>query len=210
MQVDLTADFPVTDAACKAATGKTLKQWFKVLEENPALNTKRRDAISWMYDQMENRSDVWWPTTIWVEYERSKGVVNKKDGRIEGYNICVTKTLAAPLSEVFKAWTDVKALNTWFGSKVKVKVADGGTFEDGDGNSGEYTRVRKDKDLRFTWTHPDAEASTLVDVAFSDKGKGKTGLMLNHQRIQNRNEADGLRRAWGQCFDLLKDFVEKA
>ena len=37
--------------------------------------------------------NVWWPTTIWVEYERTKGVVIKKDGLIDGFNICVTTTI---------------------------------------------------------------------------------------------------------------------
>ena len=50
----------------------------------------------------------------------------------------------------------------------------------------------------------------MVDVTFQDKGKGKTGLMLNHHRIQNRPEADGLRAAWSAAFDRLKAMLEKS
>ena len=33
MKVTNKPDFPVTDAACKKETGKTLKQWFKELDK---------------------------------------------------------------------------------------------------------------------------------------------------------------------------------
>ena len=40
-------------------------------------------------------------------YERHKGVT-KKDGRPEGYTICATKTIKAPVDKVYKIWTKVK------------------------------------------------------------------------------------------------------
>ncbi|MCA9037081.1 MAG: SRPBCC domain-containing protein [Planctomycetaceae bacterium] len=208
MNIDCTADFPVTDAECKKVTGRTLTQWFSVIDERDDLKSKRRDCINWIYEDV-GMTNVWWPTTIWVEYERFKGIVNKKDGRIEGFNICATKTINAPPADVYAAWTTPALLRKWFGSKSKATVENGGAFSDGDGNSGTFLRVREKKDLRFTWIQPGAEAPTQVDVVFSDKGKNKTGLMLNHQRIQNRNEADGLRRAWGECFDRLKSLLEE-
>lgn len=209
MQIDFVSDCPVTDAACFTTTGKTMKAWFAELDNRPDINRKRRDAIRWVYDEIGKSSpDVWWPTTIWVEYERVHGIVNKKDGRAEGYNICVTKTIAASVEEVYAAWTTPKQLLKWFGAKAKSSAKDGGTFDDGDGSSGKFLRVRENKDLRFTWNHQSAEAETLVDVAFADKGKGKTGITLMHQRLQNRKDADGLRNAWGAAFDRLKAMLE--
>lgn len=207
MIVTLASDFPVTDAASRKATGKSLKEWFAEIDKQKELQTKRREAIQWMYDTIATK-DIWWPTTIWVEYERTKGAVNKKDGRIEGFNICVTKTLSASLADVWNAWTDPTMLNRWFGDSVTAKVTDKGSFDDGDGHTGEYLRVRSNKDLRFSWKESSSDAPTLVDVVFSDKGKGKTGIVLQHQRIQNRSEADGLRCAWGDAFDALKALLE--
>ncbi len=207
MKVEFASDSPVTDAACKNASGKSLKQWFSEIDSRDDLKTRRREAIQWMYDSIGTK-DVWWPTTIWVEYERMHGIVNKKDGFIEGFNICVTKSIAVPPSDVFKAWTDSRSLRRWFGDSAKAKVADGSSFDDGDGHTGEFLRVRSDKDLRFSWIDPTAQAATLVDVVFQDKGNGKAGLMLNHQRIQNRPEADGLRKSWGGAFNALKSLLE--
>lgn len=208
MQVEFTSDFPVSDAACRKATGKTLKEWFAILDGKPDINRQRRDAIRWLFAEIGEGSDPWWSTTIWVEYERAHGIVNRKDGRIEGFNICVTKTIAAPVADVYAAFTDAKLLKKWFGKSTKATVRDKGTFDDGDGNSGEYLRVRENKDVRFTWQNADADAPTLVDVAIADKGKGKSGITLQHQRIQNRKEADGLRRAWTAAFETLKKLLE--
>lgn len=206
MQVEFTSDFPITDVACKKATGKTLQAWYGELDALVAKGTNRRDAIQWIHG-LANK-DAWWSTTIWVEYERARKIVNKKDGRIEGYNICVTKTIADSPAQVFAAMSQPAALKKWFGDQVKASVKDQGTFEDAAGNRGEYLRIRPDKDLRFTWQNTHSAAPSQVDIALAAKGADKTAITLNHTRIQTRDEADGLRKAWGAAFDRLKSQLE--
>lgn len=208
MQLQLQAEQPVTDAACQKATGKKLSAWFSELDSRVAEGLKRRDAIQWLYEQTSK--DAWWSTTLWVEYERARGIVDKKDKHIEGYNICVTKTITADVAAVYKAWTEAAAWKKWFGDSVKVDATEGGSFSDACGNAGEFLRIRENKDLRFTFQHPGSDYTTKVDVALADKGKGKTGITLNHARLQSREEADGLRMAWGQTLDAMKLLLEKA
>ncbi len=206
MKVTYEPDFPVTDAECKAATGKTFAEWGEEIEKSD-LASKRRDAIHMIYNSTERKADVWWPTTVWVEYERAKGIV-KKDGLAEGYNICATKTIKAPVEEVYKAWIDPAAMKDWYCGGYEGEVVEGGEMKDCDGNKAIFTRVRENKDLRMKWTSREG-GETLVDVVFADKGGGKTLVTLTHQRIQDRPEADGLRRAWGEVFDRLKERLEK-
>lgn len=207
MQVELVADFPVTDAACKEATGQTLQEWFKRLDVQEDVAGKRRESVQWVYSTIGG-TDFWWPTTICVEYERARKMVNKKDGRIEGYNICVTKTILAHVPIVYAAWTDQRKLSRWFGKGVQAQVSAGGAFDDGEGHTGEYLRVRENKDLRFSWTDAGAPDPSLVDLAFASKGVGKAGITLQHQRIQSRQQADGLRKAWGAALEALKCDLE--
>jgi len=87
-------------------------------------------------------------------------------------------------------------------------VKDGGLFQNQDGDKGTFLRVRQNKDLRMTFENADLSSPTQVDVQFQDKGKGKTGLLVNHTRIQTRGEADGLRAAWGQALEHLKAVCE--
>lgn len=204
MKSTFKSDHPVTNEAAKAATGKTLDQWFAELDKVNGLKLGRREINSRLYEQ---KLDLWWCTTIAVEYEKHHDV-RKKDGLFEGYFVCATKTIAAPVASVYKAWSNGAELSKWFGSGSKAVVKDGGSFENKDGNKGQYLRVRANKDLRMTFETKGASAPTQLDVQFQDKGKGKTGLLVNHTRIQTREEADGFRAAWAEALDKLKTTLE--
>jgi uncharacterized protein YndB with AHSA1/START domain len=196
----------IDDSTAKQKTGKTLKQWYAVLDAGGGLALGRRELVSLIYDQAAK--DVWWSTTIVIEYERAKGQ-KEKDGRPTGYSICSTKTIEAPLKSVFAAFGDAKPLDQWLGSKTKLQFEDGGTLKNGDGDSATIVRIRPNKDLRLAW-HGKLAPDTTVDVMFADKGKGKTGITLNHTRIQSRREADQIRAGWSTAFDALKALLEKS
>lgn len=206
MIVELKSEFPVTDESCAEATGRTFAEWAEALDAE-GFAGKRREAIRWLYDLTGRGADVWWPTTIWVEYERRRGVVNKKDGLAEGYNICVTKSVAASPEAVFAAFTREAEL-AWLGVAAGTGAVEDGVYADDGGNSGVWLRLRPGKDVRLSWRTAGVGTQTQVDAAFVDSGKGKTGVTLNHARIQTREEADGLRRAWGQAFERLKAQLE--
>jgi len=193
MNVELKPDFEINDASCKADTGRTLGEWFVWMDANHA-GKGRRDLIRLIYDEIgQVKGDVWWPTTIWVEYGASKGIV-KKDGLAEGYTICSTKTIAAPVDAIY--------------ALMAGSAKEGDAYSDPDGNSGQWLRLRPGKDVRLSWKTAGVETGTLVDCTFVDKGKGKTLVTLTHSKIQSRAEADGLRNAWGGFFTDLKAGLE--
>jgi uncharacterized protein YndB with AHSA1/START domain len=206
MKYSLKSEHPVTNAAAKTATGKTLDQWFAELDKADGLKLGRREINNRLHEQ---KLDPWWCTTIAVEYEKHHDV-RKKDGLHEGYFVCATKTVAAPAADVFKAWSSSAELCRWFGAVTQADVKDGGAYQDRDGTSGTFLRVRSNKDIRMTFENKNLTAPTQVDVQFQDKGKGKTGLLVNHTRIQTREEADGLRAAWAEVLDTLKSVCEAA
>ncbi|MBL8059782.1 MAG: SRPBCC domain-containing protein [Chthonomonas sp.] len=184
MKVTLQSDHPVTDTECKAATGATLAEWNQRLAQKPEFAGTRRDALHWIYE--ENKGHIWWSVTIWVEWEASQGIV-QKDGRPEGYNICVTKSVAKPIAEVYE--------------RLKSIV--------GADSQSQLVRDREAKDLRYKWQTDGIATPTDVDIAFSEKN-GKTGITLTHNRIQTRDEADGLRSAWGELLTSIKAEMEKS
>jgi uncharacterized protein YndB with AHSA1/START domain len=206
MQVASKPDHPLEDAACKAATGKTLAEWFQELDAIDALKLGRRETINRIYAGIEG-TDAWWPTTLAVEYEKHKGIA-KKDGLPEGYTICCTKSIAAPVERTYAAWTDPQGFATFFCANGSQEPSEGGAIVCGCGCKGSFLRVRPNKDLRFTWEHPGATAPMTVDVQFQDN-KGKTLMNVMTSRIQTRAEADGLRDAWGEALNRLKGLVEE-
>ena len=205
MKCELKSDFPVSDDAAKKATGKTLADWYKLIDAAGGAKLGRRAINSMLYS--DHGVDAWWATTIAVEYEKHRDI-RKKDGLYEGYFICSTKVINAEPAKVYQAWTDPGLLAKWFGEGSKADAQDGGSYQNKDGDRGNYLRVRENKDLRFTWENPAGSAPTQVDVSFEDKGKGKTGILVNHTRIQTRAEADGLRSGWSAALDKLKSLLE--
>jgi uncharacterized protein YndB with AHSA1/START domain len=204
MALRLESDNPVTDAACKAATGKALSEWFAYLDGMDGLKIGRREINNHLYGM---KLDPWWCTTIAVEYERARDV-KKKDGLYEGYFICSTKTIAAPLSKVFEAWSDPTQFAKWFGDGVKAEFKEGGPYSTSNGVSGEFGRIRQDKDIRMTLGGAGMSQPAQIEAQFQDKGGGKTGLLVNSTRIQTRPEADGIRNEWAGALNRLKALCE--
>jgi uncharacterized protein YndB with AHSA1/START domain len=206
MQVKLASQHSLTRESVKAATGKQWDEWFALLDKRGGVSQGRRTINDFLYK--ECKLDPWWCATINVAYEAARGV-QERDGRPKGYTICVTKTIAAPVDKAYDAWASASALDHWFSQKNKADVVDGGQYSNHDGDKGFYKRVRKNKDLRFTWENAAHGSPTIVDVVFQDKGKAKTAVMITHDRLQSREAADGLREAWGQALDRLKAALEK-
>jgi uncharacterized protein YndB with AHSA1/START domain len=203
MQVTNKADHVIDDASCKASTGKSLTEWFSELDAIDGLKKGRRECVNHIYGQAK---DSWWPTTITVEYEKKHGLI-KKDGLIEGYTICVTKSIGAPVEKTYAVWTDPKQFKEFFGNDGKQSAEEGGALRCGGGCTATFIRVRPNKDLRFTWQHPGCTAPMTVDVQFQDN-KGKTLMNVMTSRIQTRAEADGLRDAWAGALSKLKALSE--
>ncbi|MEP7271214.1 MAG: hypothetical protein ABI882_06895, partial [Acidobacteriota bacterium] len=84
MKYKLEADHPLTNDSAKAATGKTLDEWYKELDAHDGLKLGRRGVNMYISEQ---KVDPWWCTTIAVEYEMHHDL-RKKDGLYEGYFIC--------------------------------------------------------------------------------------------------------------------------
>lgn len=196
-------DFPVTDDACESATGKTLKAWFAELDGMDGLKIGRRECNRHM---MGLKVDPWWLTTIAVEYEKHHGIT-KKDGLAEGYTICVTKGINAPVEKVYATWTDPAMFAEMFGDAGKQNLTEGGELACSGGCKGTFSRIRANKDLRFTWEHPGITAPIVTDVMFQDN-KGKTLMNVMSSRIQTRGESDGLRDAWAAFLVKLKTLSE--
>jgi uncharacterized protein YndB with AHSA1/START domain len=200
MKIELKPDFLVTEETCQEATGKTISEWIEEVNAQGASLKGRREAITWM-KRSDTAKDIWWATTVWVEKERREGTV-KKDGLAEGFNICATKMVAAPVDKVFAAFA-TPGPAAWFDGTVESDHS----LTSAQGHTAKASRVRQDKDLRYVWQTKGIDSPTDLDVMFAEKN-GKTGITLSHSRIQTREEADGVRAAWGEALNKLKAELE--
>ena len=130
-----------------------------------------------------------------------------KDGRPKGYTICATKSIKAAPQPCFDAFASAAALDRWLGPGHDLEFKDGGTLANGDGNRVQLRKINPGKAIKLVWTQADAATDTPVEVKFQPAG-AKTTVMITHERLQTRAEADGLRRAWGDSLERLKAMLE--
>lgn len=88
-----------------------------------------------------------------------------------------------------------------------MKAEPGGALENGDGNRASFTKVRPGKAVVLSWDTPGFGAASQIEVLFQPKGE-KTGLVVNHTRVQSREDADALRAAWEEALGRLKTLLE--
>ena len=203
MKVTLRSEKVVSDANVKKETGKSFAEWWKVLDDFGGPAKGRREIGNHLYGEL--KVDAWWSATLQVEYERHKGVV-EKDGKGKGYTICATKSVKAPPERCWEMFESGKALDAWFGPKNVLDLKAGGSLSNGDGNAADVKGVTPGKTIRLVWKDASAPG-TPVEVKLQPAA-GKTTVMVTHDRLQTREEADGLRAAWGEALDRLKKLVE--
>lgn len=188
------------DNACRAETGMPKAEWFAAIEKGGADGRAAAGKLLQMA-----KVDPWWITVLLVDYEASTKTV-EKDGKPKGYSICSTKSVSANAATTWKALTTSAELAKWFGSGATMQAIEGGALKDKDGVAGKVTKVRPEKALVFTWEADWASGST-VEVLVQPKGD-KTGLVVNHTRIQTRADADAVREAWTLALNALKAHIE--
>jgi len=192
-----------TDKAMAAETGHTRAEWFRDIERSKA---DGRSAIGKYL--LGRKVDPWWITVITIEYEDHAGIV-EKDGRAKGYSLCITKSVATPVTDVFRSFTVSSELDKWFGSRNDMALEEGGAYKNADGNRGLVKKVRPDKALVLSWDATGFAEGSQVEVLFQPKGD-KCGLVVNHTRVMTRKEADEVRAMWDEGLARLKSHHEVA
>ena len=202
MKIELRSDKPLD--AIHAETGRSLDEWFALLDAFGGPAKGRREIGNHLLATY--RIDPWWVATLNIEYEAHHGL-HEKDGKPKGYMVCATKSIKAPAQACFDAFASAKALDRWLGSGHVLDFRDGGELRNGDGNLATLRRINPGKTIKLVWHQADAAAGTPVEVKFEPVG-AKTTVMVTHDRLQTRADADGLRRAWGAALDRLKGQLE--
>ena len=150
-----------------------------------------------------------------------------------GTTIQVQRTFSASREKVFRAWTELAALNHWMCRdveshqvrylqldvrpngryEIEVKAPEGVTYIGG----GIYREVRVPEKLSFTWRwkrmpeKPDAgiqAEDSLVTVEFFERGD-KTEVVLKHEMLQTEESRKSHKKGWEGCFAKLAEYLKK-
>ena len=172
----------MSDDAVKAKTGKTWSQWFKLLDDAGAKKMAHRERVALLHQK--HGVGPWWQQMVAVTYEQARGLRDKHQ-KPAGYEISVSRTVAAPVSRAFKAWTVEKIRKQWLLSNIEVRKA------------------TTNKTLRLTW-----DDKTSLVVAFLPKGPDKSQVVAQHSKLPDAKGAAKMKKFWAEALDRLKALIE--
>lgn len=173
----------VTTDALRKATGHDWDEWYSVLDTWGGAGRGHGEIVTQLME--EHGVGSWWAQTVTVEYERARGLRaygGSRDGRFQA---TASKTIDAPVEDVFAAFTDHQA--GWLpDGELRVRTAQAG------------------RSARFDW----ADGGTRVNVGFVAKGAGKAQVALVHERLEDAEAAEEFKAYWRDRLAALKTFLE--
>ena len=173
----------MSDEAVEAKTGKSWSRWFKHLDAAGAKKMSHQEIAAHLSEKHGVRP--WWTQMVAVTYEQARGLRDKHE-KPAGYEISVSRTIGAPISKAFKAWTDEKLRQKWLPSNLTIRKA------------------TANKSLRVTWE----DGKTSLAVAFVSKGKDKAQVVAQHGKLLDAKAAAKMKKFWAAALDRLKEAIE--
>lgn len=136
-------------------------------------------------------------------------------------NLVVRRTIRAPATFLFDAWTQPERLTAWWGPAnvecvaAQVDLRVGGHYRIAnrfpDGTilwiAGEYLQIVRPTSLVFTWRLEQGDdLGERVSVRFEARGD-VTDIVVAHERIANAALRDGHEQGWFGCLDGLATYA---
>ena len=173
----------MSDEAVESKTGKTWSRWFKHLDAAGAKKMSHQEIVAHLSEKHGVRP--WWTQMVAVTYEQARGLRDKHE-KPEGYEISVSRTIAAPVGKAFKAWTDEKTRRQWLPANLTIRKA------------------TTNKSLRISWE----DGKTSLSVNFYPKSTGKSQVVAQHSRLPDAKAAAKMKKFWSDALDRLKGLLE--
>jgi uncharacterized protein YndB with AHSA1/START domain len=126
-----------------------------------------------------------------------------------GWEIGVSRTLAAPAARVWEVLTSAEGTGLWLGSGVTWPADAGSPYELTDGTAGEIRSFRPLDRIRLTWQPPDWDHESTVQVAIRERD-GRTRITFHQERLADAEERERQRAHWAAVMDRVQDAVTGA
>jgi hypothetical protein len=128
----------------------------------------------------------WNQNLLVTSYTWSRGL-RQRGEKDNGFEISVSKTVAAPLPVLYQAWADEKARSKWLKQSIVTRKA------------------TENRSMRITWT----DGVTSLSVDFYTKGDSKSQVVVQHLKLAGAADAAKMKSFWGGKLDTLKSMLEK-
>jgi hypothetical protein len=176
----------ISSEAAKAKTGKSLDQWFDLLDKVGAADWPHKEIAKHLKEGCDCPS--WWCQMIAVGYEQARGLRVKNQGCAGDFCANASKTLPVPVASLYKAWNDVDALSRWLPDAAKMIVR----------------KANQNKSMRITWI----DGQSSVEVYFWIKGTAKSQVAVQHSKLASPKEVAHWKAYWAEALLKLQALLE--
>ena len=162
--------------AVKKATGKSLEQWFKILDGIAAEKLPHKEIAEKL--KGEFGTSGWWAQMITVEYERKIGRRVVGQTSTGDFHATATKTVVGTMDDALRQWQQASDNKDSFGSiKITVKP-----------------RVSKTEKRRY-WRTSLADGSKIT-VVIASKSHDKSLIAIDHESLQDQEAIKRWKAYW--------------
>lgn len=173
-----------SEAAVKA-TGKPWAEWMALLDEAGGREMNHKQLVD--HVALHEGVSYWWQQQVAVAYEKSRRLRETHE-MPDGYQISRSKTLAAPVVQVYEAWTDEAIRRRWLPDLAL-----------------EPRKAQTNKTARFGLND-----GSNIEVRLVEKGTGKTAVTVRHNKISDANASEQWKTYWVEVLERLGEFVTGA
>lgn len=173
----------ISSAAVKKATGRTWPEWLTLLDTAGARKLAHREIAQLL--ARKHRLPDWWSQMVTVGYEQARGL-RVKHQKADGFEISVTKTMAAPVDRAFAAWKDPALREQWL-PRTPLTIR----------------KATPHKSIRILWAD-----ETSVGVNFWPKGPLKCSVVPQHGKLTTPEAAEKMKAYWTGKLEALRVFLE--
>jgi len=171
-------------AAVKKATGRSWAEWLAVLDKSGARKKPHRDIAELLHSR--HALPGWWAQMVTVGYEQARGR-RLKHQKPDGFEVSVSRTVAAPVARAFEAWKDATQREKWL-PRTPLTVR----------------KATPNKSIRITWTD-----GTTLSVNFWSKGALKCQVVPQHGKLPDAESAERMKSFWAEKLEALCFWLEK-
>ena len=173
----------MSDEAVQAKTGKTWPEWFRILDAAGAMKMNHQEIVGFL--NKKHKVGPWWQQMVTVTYEQARGMRDKHQ-KPEGYEISASRTIAASVDALYKAWQDEKLRSRWMPESIAIRKA------------------TVNKSMRITWSDP----KSIVSVNFYPKGDGKCQIAVQHGKLPDAKAGERMKAYWSEALDRLEEISQ--
>jgi uncharacterized protein YndB with AHSA1/START domain len=186
----------VSSDAVREATGRGWDEWLELLDRAGAMDWSHKEIVAHLAQSYADVTTSWWRQSITVAYEKARGKRVLGETAAAGFEVGVSRTVAAPRQEVWELITSRPEL--WMGEGASVSFEPKRNFEvpggsDGEGLKGEIRVVKDGQRIRMTW-HPEGwQSAATKQITLTEKGPEKTAIGVHFEKLPDADAREAMR-----------------